>query len=62
MKRWLAARVHKASGRNGSDISEGEGVNHADLGSLPPGWDFDLKDGVQIGKLAVKTGIWPLKE
>jgi len=28
----------------------------------PTGWDYDPKDTVTIGKLAVKTGIWPLKE
>lgn len=32
------------------------------LAPCPPGWDFDPKDGVEIGKLAVTTGIWPLKE
>jgi pyruvate ferredoxin oxidoreductase beta subunit len=31
-------------------------------GPLPPGWDFDPQESVEIGKLAVKTGIWPLKE
>jgi pyruvate ferredoxin oxidoreductase beta subunit len=28
----------------------------------PTGWYFDPKETVEIGKLAVKTGIWPLKE
>ena len=32
------------------------------LAPCPPGWDFDPKDAVEIGKLAVRTGIWPLKE
>ncbi len=32
------------------------------LAPCPTGWDFDPKDAVEIGKLAVKTGIWPLKE
>ncbi len=32
------------------------------LAPCPPGWDYDPKDTVKIGKLAVKTGIWPLKE
>ncbi len=32
------------------------------LSPCPTGWDFDPKDTVTIGKLAVKTGIWPLKE
>ncbi|MGR9114199.1 MAG: thiamine pyrophosphate-dependent enzyme [Gammaproteobacteria bacterium] len=32
------------------------------LSPCPTGWDFDPKDTAAIGKLAVKTGIWPLKE
>lgn len=32
------------------------------LSPCPTGWDYDPKDTVEIGKLAVKTGIWPLKE
>jgi len=32
------------------------------LSPCPTGWDYDAKDTVAIGKLAVKTGIWPLKE
>ncbi len=32
------------------------------LAPCPTGWDFDPQDAVAIGKLAVKTGIWPLKE
>ena len=28
----------------------------------PTGWDFDPRQSVEIGKLAVKTGVWPLKE
>jgi len=28
----------------------------------PTGWGFDSKDGIDIGKLAVQTGIWPLYE
>ncbi|MES9960712.1 MAG: thiamine pyrophosphate-dependent enzyme [Sedimenticola sp.] len=32
------------------------------LSPCPTGWDFDPKEAVEIGKLAVKTGIWPLKE
>jgi pyruvate ferredoxin oxidoreductase beta subunit len=32
------------------------------LSPCPPGWDYDPKDTVAIGRLAVKTGIWPLKE
>lgn len=32
------------------------------LSPCPTGWDFDPKEAVVIGKLAVKTGVWPLKE
>lgn len=32
------------------------------LAPCPTGWDFDPRDSIEIGKLAVKTGVWPLKE
>jgi pyruvate ferredoxin oxidoreductase beta subunit len=32
------------------------------LAPCPTGWDYDPKDSVEVGRLAVKTGIWPLKE
>lgn len=32
------------------------------LAPCPTGWEYDPKDTVDIGKLAVQTGIWPLKE
>jgi pyruvate ferredoxin oxidoreductase beta subunit len=32
------------------------------LSPCPTGWDFEPQDTVEIGHLAVKTGIWPLKE
>jgi pyruvate ferredoxin oxidoreductase beta subunit len=32
------------------------------LSPCPTGWDFDPRETVEIGHLAVKTGIWPLKE
>lgn len=32
------------------------------LSPCPTGWDYDPKHTVDIGKLAVKTGVWPLKE
>ncbi len=32
------------------------------LSPCPTGWDFDPQLSADIGKLAVKTGIWPLKE
>ncbi len=32
------------------------------LSPCPTGWDYDPRLSVEIGKLAVKTGVWPLKE
>lgn len=32
------------------------------LSPCPTGWDFDPKHTAEIGRLAVTTGIWPLKE
>jgi pyruvate ferredoxin oxidoreductase beta subunit len=32
------------------------------LSPCPTGWNFDPQHTVEIGKLAVKTGVWPLKE
>jgi pyruvate ferredoxin oxidoreductase beta subunit len=32
------------------------------LAPCPTGWDFDPRQTVEIGRLAVQTGIWPLKE
>jgi pyruvate ferredoxin oxidoreductase beta subunit len=32
------------------------------LSPCPTGWDFDPAESVAIGKLAVKSGVWPLKE
>ena len=32
------------------------------LSPCPTGWDFDPRETVNIGRLAVKSGIWPLKE
>lgn len=32
------------------------------LSPCPTGWDFEPEQTVEIGKLAVKTGVWPLKE
>ncbi len=32
------------------------------LAPCPTGWDYDPMETVEIGKLAVKTGVWPLKE
>jgi pyruvate ferredoxin oxidoreductase beta subunit len=32
------------------------------LAPCPTGWDFDPAEAVAIGRLAVATGVWPLKE
>jgi pyruvate ferredoxin oxidoreductase beta subunit len=32
------------------------------LAPCPTGWDYDPRESIDIGKLAVKTGVWPLKE
>ncbi len=32
------------------------------LAPCPTGWEFEPQETVEIGKLAVKTGVWPLKE
>jgi pyruvate ferredoxin oxidoreductase beta subunit len=32
------------------------------LAPCPTGWDFDPQQSVDIGRLAVRTGVWPLKE
>ncbi|OFZ96807.1 MAG: pyruvate synthase [Betaproteobacteria bacterium RIFCSPLOWO2_02_67_12] len=40
---------------------QGPRLIHA-LAPCPPGWDFDPAIGVEIGRLAVKTGVWPLKQ
>ncbi len=32
------------------------------LAPCPPGWGFDPELTVEVGRLAVRTGMWPLKE
>ena len=32
------------------------------LAPCPTGWEFDPQHTTAIGQLAVKTGLWPLKE
>ena len=32
------------------------------LAPCPTGWDYDPAESVDIGRLAVSTGVWPLKE
>ncbi|MBZ0092605.1 MAG: pyruvate ferredoxin oxidoreductase, partial [Sulfuricellaceae bacterium] len=51
----LARKIERAKGLSGPRLIIA-------LSPCPTGWGFDPKDTVEIGKLAVKTGIWPLKE
>jgi pyruvate ferredoxin oxidoreductase beta subunit len=51
----LARKIEKAKALKGPRLIIA-------LSPCPTGWDFDPQDTVDIGHLAVKTGIWPLKE
>jgi pyruvate ferredoxin oxidoreductase beta subunit len=51
----LARKVEKAARLKGPRLI------HA-LAPCPPGWDFEAQEMVDIGRLAVNTGVWPLKE
>jgi pyruvate ferredoxin oxidoreductase beta subunit len=51
----LARKVEKAGSLKGPRLIIA-------FAPCPTGWDFDPKDTVEIGKLAVRCGIWPLKE
>lgn len=51
----LTRKIEKAKGLKGPRLL-------LTLAPCPPGWGFDPKEAVEIGRLAVKTGIWPLKE
>lgn len=51
----LAKKIERAMSLRGPRLI------HA-LAPCPTGWDFDPKDGVEIGRLAVRTGVFPLKE
>jgi len=51
----LARKINKAAALKGPRLI------HA-LAPCPPGWDFEAQEMVDIGRLAVSTGVWPLKE
>ena len=51
----LAQKVEKAKDLKGSRML-------ITLAPCPTGWNFDPGESIEIGKLAVKTGVWPLKE
>jgi pyruvate ferredoxin oxidoreductase beta subunit len=47
-------------------VEKGTGIKgpkmYIALAACPTGWGFDSRDSVELEKLAVQTGIWPLKE
>ncbi|MEW6658961.1 MAG: thiamine pyrophosphate-dependent enzyme [Thermodesulfobacteriota bacterium] len=51
----LARKIEKAKNLQGPRLI-------LTLAPCPPGWDFEPQATVEIGRLAVKTGVWPLKE
>jgi pyruvate ferredoxin oxidoreductase beta subunit len=51
----LARKIEKAASLRGPRLILA-------LAPCPTGWDFDPKLSVDIGRLAVRTGTWPLKE
>ncbi|MCP4994215.1 MAG: pyruvate synthase [Gammaproteobacteria bacterium] len=51
----LARKIEKASAMKGPRLF----ISHA---PCPTGWNFDPSLSVEVGKLAVQSGIWPLKE
>lgn len=51
----LARKIDKAKNLQGPRLI-------LTLAPCPPGWDFEPQEAVEMGRLAVKTGIWPLKE
>ncbi len=51
----LARKIEKAKALHGPRLILA-------LSPCPTGWDFDPQQTAEIGRLAVRTGIWPLKE
>jgi pyruvate ferredoxin oxidoreductase beta subunit len=51
----LARKIQKAARMKGSRLILA-------LAPCPTGWDYDPALSVEVGRLAVKTGVWPLKE
>jgi len=51
----LARKVEKARAAKGPRLLLA-------LAPCPTGWDYDPAESVEIGRLAVRTGVWPLKE
>jgi pyruvate ferredoxin oxidoreductase beta subunit len=51
----LAKKIEKAKSLRGPRLILA-------LAPCPTGWDFDPAESVEIGRLAVRSGVWPLKE
>jgi pyruvate ferredoxin oxidoreductase beta subunit len=51
----LSEKVYRASTHKGPKL-------FIALSPCPPGWDMDPEWSVELARLAVETGIWPLKE
>lgn len=51
----LARKIEKAKSLKGPRLIIA-------LSPCPTGWDFNPGESAEIGKLAVKAGVWPLKE
>jgi pyruvate ferredoxin oxidoreductase beta subunit len=51
----LARKIEKSKGFKGPKMLIA-------LSPCPTGWNFDPAISVQIGRMAVKTGVWPLRE
>ena len=51
----LARKVEKAKSLEGPRL-------FIALAPCPTGWEYEPRDSIEIGRLAVKTGVWPLKE
>lgn len=51
----LARKIEKAKSLKGPRLILA-------LAPCPTGWDFEPRESIEIGQLAVRTGVWPLKE
>jgi pyruvate ferredoxin oxidoreductase beta subunit len=51
----LARKIEKAKSLTGPRLILA-------LSPCPTGWNYDPQHSVEVGRLAVKTGVWPLKE
>jgi pyruvate ferredoxin oxidoreductase beta subunit len=51
----LAKKIERAKGLEGPRMLIA-------LAPCPTGWDFDPQETVQVGRMAVQSGVWPLRE